>query len=215
MPRGELPGREAGSVAAPAAAISAPATRPGWRAALSLRFAKRAARSVLAGRTHDGPLVVQKPLYPEGHVVSTRPEDVLDGIATFDLGLALLVRCAVGGRFGLRAVAPVPFDRRAVVLLEVVGAADQLRRQDHARRRHADDRLRLQCQLRAHVWILLILVPVGFLWACGPGGCAERKRRRAGQNITPQRVDHRSGPRCSGATRIVQSVSGQGKSHQR
>jgi urease accessory protein len=41
----------------------------GWRAHLALAFEKRADRSVLASRTHDGPLVVQKALHPEGEGV--------------------------------------------------------------------------------------------------------------------------------------------------
>lgn len=48
-----------------------------WTANLSLEFQSRAGRTVLAARRHDGPLVVQKPLYPEGgevcHVIVVHP----------------------------------------------------------------------------------------------------------------------------------------------
>jgi urease accessory protein len=46
--------------------LARPATDGGWCAHLELSFAQRDAGTVLARRSHRGPLVVQKPLYPEG-----------------------------------------------------------------------------------------------------------------------------------------------------
>jgi len=42
--------------------------RPGWQAQLELAFERRAGTTVLADRRHSGPLIVQRPFYPEGEV---------------------------------------------------------------------------------------------------------------------------------------------------
>jgi urease accessory protein len=49
--------------------LDQPIANAGWRAALALGFERRGARTVLASRRHDGPLVVQKALHPEGEGV--------------------------------------------------------------------------------------------------------------------------------------------------
>src|SRR5919201_3803664 len=54
-----------------------------WKASLSLAFQRQGQRPVLARRSQEGPLVVQKPLYPEGgdvcHAIVVHPPGGIAG----------------------------------------------------------------------------------------------------------------------------------------
>src|ERR687891_719700 len=54
-----------------------------WKAHLSLQFSKSLSRTILSDRRSDGPLVVQKALYPEGpqvcHAIVVHPPGGIAG----------------------------------------------------------------------------------------------------------------------------------------
>lgn len=64
-------GRSAGDqgtgISAPTYSLQ-PTASSGWKAALDLRYEARATKTVLAHRSHTGPLLVQRPFYPEGNI---------------------------------------------------------------------------------------------------------------------------------------------------
>ncbi len=68
------------------------AVHAAWHASLRLRFAVRAGRSAMVERRHEGPLRVQKPLYPEGdicHGVVLHPPAGVAGGDLLDIGIAV------------------------------------------------------------------------------------------------------------------------------
>jgi urease accessory protein len=64
-----------------------------WSAELTLGFSRREARTILSSRYHRGPLVIQKPLYPEGdevcHTILIHPPAGVAGGDELEIDLRL------------------------------------------------------------------------------------------------------------------------------
>ena len=78
------------------ASLNSALAPPRWDAHLALEYEKRAERTVLARRSHSGPLRVQRDLYPEGegtcHTIVVHPPGGIAG------GDTLTVRARLGAR---------------------------------------------------------------------------------------------------------------------
>jgi urease accessory protein len=100
------------------------ATERAWRARLELGFEAQQGRSYLARRRHEGPLVVQRPFFPEGndvpHVYLLHPPGGL--VTGDDLGLDVQVGA------GAHALITTPAAGKAYRGLPDAGAATQAQR---------------------------------------------------------------------------------------
>ena len=82
----------------------------GWLASLDLEFALRGSRTVLARRSHVGPLVVQRPFYPEGDVCHVYLVHPPGGVVGGDV-LELRARVADGAHALITTPAATKFYR--------------------------------------------------------------------------------------------------------
>jgi len=141
-----------------------------WKAELGLGFECRAGRTVLAERRHDGPLVVQKPLYPEGeevcHAIVVHPPagmaggDELELRARSAAGAHALLTTPGAGKW-YRSAGPWAAQR---LRFEVAGALEWLPQETIVfcgARAQLDTEVRLGAQARYLGWEILCLGRTG------------------------------------------------------
>ena len=137
------------------------ATATAWEARLALEYSVANGRTALTGREHRGPLVVQKPFYPEGdavcHGIVVHPPGGIAGGDSLDLevslaaGSAALLTTPGAGKWyksgGRRACLSQRFDIAAGAVLEWLPQAsivfDAARADTHTEVRLAGDALYL------------------------------------------------------------------------
>jgi urease accessory protein len=141
-----------------------------WKAELGLGFEHRAGRTVLAERRHDGPLVVQKPLYPEGedvcHAIVVHPPagmaggDELELRARSGAGAHALLTTPGAGKW-YRSAGPWAAQR---LRFEVAGALEWLPQETIVfcgARAQLDTEVRLGAHARYLGWEILCLGRTG------------------------------------------------------
>ena len=140
----------------------------GWQAHLTLSFQRRKTRTVLGQRSHQGPLQVQRPFYPEGdsvcHVALLHPPggvvggDELRIETSVDVGAHALITTPAAGKFYRSAG---PFARQTQLLTVAAGAALEWLPQENilysGARVHALTRIELQGDARFLGWEIFCL----------------------------------------------------------
>ncbi|MBS1224705.1 MAG: hypothetical protein H6R24_1383 [Proteobacteria bacterium] len=140
----------------------------GWQARLTLGFQRRKTRTILGQRSHQGPLQVQRPFYPEGervcHVALLHPPggvvggDELRVDASVDTGAHALITTPAAGKFYRSAG---PFARQTQLLTVAAGAALEWLPQENilysGARVHALTRIELQGDARFLGWEIFCL----------------------------------------------------------
>lgn len=197
----------------------------GWRAELELGFERRAepsVRTVLARRRHDGPLVVQKPLYPEGdavcHAIVVHPPagiaggDVLDCRVQLDAGAEVLLTTPGAGKW-YRSAGPwaqqrLAFDAAAGACLEWLPQETIV---FEGARAALEAEIRLAPGARYIGWEILCLGRTGSGERFARGECALRSRLRIGERsvwLEQGRIEAGSTLMGAGAGLGGHSVSG-------
>ena len=148
--------------------MTTPAFPTGWQAHLTLSFQRRETRTVLGQRSHQGPLQVQRPFYPEGdsvcHVALLHPPggvvggDELRIETSVDVGAHALITTPAAGKF-YRSAGPLA--RQTQLLTVAAGAALEWLPQENilysGARVHALTRVELQGDARFLGWEIFCL----------------------------------------------------------